>query len=79
MTPAGFARALRAFTVRRPFQPFFIEFHSGDRLRIIHPEAVTIRGDVFIYTSPTDRYRLFDGTSVCQLLDIESPSAAAGS
>jgi hypothetical protein len=79
MTPAGFARALRSFAERRPFQRFLIEFHSGDRIPIGHPEAAAIRTDVVIYRSPAMHFRLFDSTSVCQLLDIESGSPAGGS
>ncbi len=78
MTPAGLRRALRAFAARRPFQSFLIEFHSGDRLRVNHPEAATILGDVVVYKSPRNQYRVFDSTSVCQLLDIESPGPASG-
>lgn len=79
MTPAGLTLALRAFAARRPFQSFLIELHSGDRVRVNHPEAATIVGDVVVYKSPRNQYRLFDSTSVCQLLDIESPTVAAGS
>jgi hypothetical protein len=78
MTLAGFARALRAFTERRPFRPYMIEFHSGNRVRVSHPEAAAIRGDVTVYRSPANQHRLFDSTSVCQLLDIETPGPATG-
>ncbi len=79
MTLPGLSLALRAFVSRRPFQSFLIELHSGDRVRVNHPEAATIVGDVVVYKSPRNQYRVFDSTSVCQLLDIESASPAAGS
>jgi hypothetical protein len=72
MTEASFRRALQAFSRRQPFQPFLVEFDSGDRLTVSHPEAVGFRGEVIIYTSPNHEYRLFESTSICQLLDIPS-------
>jgi hypothetical protein len=77
MTRKVFAAALRGFTRRHPFRPFLIEFTSGDRLLVTHPEAVRFEGDVLVYLSPDRRYRLFDNESVCQLLDL--PPAASPS
>jgi hypothetical protein len=65
--------ALAAFTSRRRFRTFLIEFVSGDRLRVTHPEAVYFRKHVLIYQSPQGAFRLFDSESVCQLLD-ETPA-----
>jgi hypothetical protein len=70
VTRQNFERALRGFVQRRPFQPFLIEFVSGDRLTIRHPEAVRFHGEVVLYLSPDRAYRAFDSTSVCQLLDL---------
>ena len=69
MTPALLAQALRAFNRRRPFRPFCIEFNSGNRLLVSHPEVVNQRGDLFIYLSPYSGYRIFHASGVCQLLD----------
>lgn len=71
MTKAGFARALRSFASRTPFQTYWIEFLSGDRLRITHPEAAQIRGNLILHVAPNGCQRLFDSESVCQLLDEE--------
>ena len=57
---------------RRPFQPYLIQFHSGDQVLVRHPEAVNFRGELVYHVSPSERYRLFDTTSVCQLLDVEN-------
>jgi hypothetical protein len=66
MTPKQFDRALRGFTRRRPFRPSLIEFVSGDRLRIGHPEAIELRGDIWVnVTGPEERYRLFVASDVC--------------
>jgi hypothetical protein len=75
MTESHFRVALRAFVQRRPFRPFFIEFLSGDRVRVGHPEAVGERAGVFIYHTARSDYRLFDAGSVCQLLNIVTPLA----
>ena len=63
--------ALRAFRDRRPYQPFIVEFFSGDRLLVRHPEAMAFEGDLLVYTAPGQptSYRLFTAESVCQLLD----------
>ena len=73
MAPDPFRRALRSFTRRRPFRPFQIEFHSGRRLVVNHPEAVQARRDVMYYASPGDpgRNYLFDASSVSLLSDVE--------
>ena len=76
MTPDNFRRALRAFTRRQPFRQFVIEFNSGDRLSIVHPECVSLRGEIAYFISPHFQTRLFDSTSVCQLLDLEPHSTA---
>jgi hypothetical protein len=70
MTTENLDRGLRAFCRRRPFQDFLIEFHSGDRLQINHPEAVARFHDFLVFRSPQSRYRIFDSSSVNQLLDL---------
>ncbi len=76
MTPKGFQRALRSFASRRPFRHFWIEYASGDRVLVSHPEAALVRGTVVVHTAPNGRQRLFDSSSVCQLLDVESEKPA---
>jgi hypothetical protein len=71
MTSKGFERALLSFTRRRPFLPFEIQLITGDQIRIVHPEAVQIRGNIIFHVAPNGRQRLFDSTSVCQLRDDE--------
>jgi hypothetical protein len=71
-----FQRALQAFTKRRPFKPFVIELASGDRLLVKHPEAVYTSGELIIITEPSRRGRLFQSSSVCQLLDVPAVPAS---
>ncbi len=70
MTFNNFVRILRAFCTRRPFSPFLVEMNSGTLLRVPHPEALILRGEVATFTAPDSTQRLFDCTSVCQLYDL---------
>ena len=74
MTPRHFAAALGAYTHRQSFKSFFIELASGDRILVTHPEAVTLRGELWAYVSPTERHHVFESESVVQLLDVPSPT-----
>jgi hypothetical protein len=76
MNTAGFARALRAYSRRRPFRSYVLEFVTGEPLTVGHPEAVTIDGNVIVYRSQDGLYRLFDSESVCQLRDVSPPPDA---
>lgn len=79
MTHTAFEVALRAFQRRHPFAPFLVEFLSGDRVLVRHPEALRLHGAVCLHISPDRRHRLFDSTSVSQLLDVEQAPAAGAS
>jgi hypothetical protein len=70
VNPANFERALRSFTRRRRFQPFMIQMITGEELRIPHPEAIVMRGELIVFVAPKDKYRLFDSTSVSQIHDV---------
>jgi hypothetical protein len=72
MTTANFERARRAFCRRVPFAPFLVELVSGFEFTVTHPEAISLRGDVLMFTDPSARHRLFDSNSVCQLYDPEA-------
>jgi hypothetical protein len=68
MTAEFFARALRSFCNRKPFQPFFIELLTCGLL-VTHPEAITVRGNLSVFVSPLTQHQLFDSTSVCRVLE----------
>jgi hypothetical protein len=65
-------RALRVFNTRRPFRPFLLEFLSGDRVLLAHPESVDRRGDLFLCRDANGVQRLFTAASVCQLLEASA-------
>ncbi len=73
MTPDSFRDAHRGFTRRRPFVPFIVEFHSGRRLLIPHPEAIVFRKSVIHFLSPGPRAKnyAFDSSSVSLLCELE--------
>jgi hypothetical protein len=78
MTRDNFEIALRAFVRRRPFQPFLIEFHSGDNILVTHPEALRLQGDVCQYVTRASLNCLFDSSSVSRLRDPDPPNAGTG-
>ncbi len=74
MSPENFTAALRAFVRRQPFRPFLVELTSGDRFRIQHPEALTMRGGAAVYVATNGAVKLFDSNSVSQLCDEPGPA-----
>ena len=72
MTEKQLATALRAFCTRKPFRSFFVEFLSGDRFLVPHPEAIHQEKGLYVFISPKRHYRLFAASSVGQLLDDSS-------
>ena len=69
MKPAVLDRALQAFIRRRPFRPFCLEFFSGDRVKVTHPEVIERAGELFGLRAANRAYRIFAADSVCQLLE----------
>jgi hypothetical protein len=76
MTPNELEAILRAVALVRPFRNFVIEFHSGDRLTVTHPEVVSRRGNLFQYESPDGSRRVFSPAGISQV--IVPPRAAPG-
>jgi hypothetical protein len=75
MTKKQFEVALRAFVGRRPFKPFLIEFVSGDRLLVTHPETLEILPGFYVHTRKNQGHRVFTCEGVCQLLHAYKPPA----
>jgi hypothetical protein len=63
-------KVMRAFLRRRPFRPFLIEFSSGDRLLVRHPELIWRKKQLFIFRVDDDSSRVFSGLHVTQVLDL---------
>ena len=69
MTADDLERALRALARRRPFRRLLIEFHSGDRIVVSHPEAIERYGELFLHRGTDGGHRIFAAVSVGQLID----------
>lgn len=74
MTAEELDTALRAVHRLRPFRSFVIEFVSGDRLTVAHPEAVMRWGESYLYFGPDRSRRIFGADGVCQILFSTAPS-----
>jgi hypothetical protein len=68
MTEENFFEAVRLFCKRKPFRPYFIEFLTGDRLLISHPEAVIRLKKLAILTTTSSQHHLFDGSTVSRVV-----------
>jgi hypothetical protein len=76
MTFENFLRCLLAYRRPKPFVPYLLQFVTGETIRVGHPEAIRMSGEVAQFREPSGRFRLFDCHSVCQFLDI-LPAAPA--
>lgn len=74
MTRDEFEAAYRAFSRRRRFRPFLIEFNSGQQMLVRHPEAVRDEGQFYVARSPDGGYVLLTANGVARLLDAPAAS-----
>jgi hypothetical protein len=77
MEAQSFARSLRALVRRTPFIPFTVEFVSGERIEVDHPEALAFRDGVALYVSPDHTPILFDNQGVSRLIGATDQAASA--
>ena len=70
MTEEQFSVSLRAFSRRRPFRHFVIEFFNGRQVQVRHPEGVAPFAGVWLFQEPQGDRIVFASTSVCRLLDM---------
>ena len=75
MLPKNFERTLRALVRRKPFRPFSVEFVSGARINVDHPEALVFRGGVAVYLSSKGVPTLFDHEGVSELIGATDGTA----
>jgi hypothetical protein len=68
MTADMMTAILRSLARQRPFRPYFIELHSGERFQVRHPETILRRGDLFVHRSSDRTERVFDGAAVSQVI-----------
>ena len=57
-------------TRRQPFHSFEIEMTTGDRLLVIHPEAIVREEGFFVYRGTDSAIHIFTASGVCQVIDL---------
>ena len=70
MTIKEFEASLQAYSQRRPFRPYLLEFVSGVQVKVDHPEGIAAVNEVWHYRGPKKAQSLFPVSSVCRLLDL---------
>jgi hypothetical protein len=68
MDAKSFERSLRGLTKRLPFKPFTVEFVSGERTRVDHPEALLVRAGVAVFLSAKGVPSWFDHEGVSRFV-----------
>ena len=76
MTRENFESVLRAYQQRTPFRPFTVDFVSGERVSVDHPEALVLRAGVGVYINPKGVPTLFDHESVSEVVGEARESPA---
>lgn len=69
MTDTQLSTSIRAYSRRRPFREYTIEFNNGEQIRITHPEGIGPFAGVWLYVDPRGPQIVFASTSVCRVLD----------
>ena len=71
MTDEELDKALRVYNHRQPFQPYLVEFFSGDKIRVEYREAIAFLSNLlWLYRGKGKSQSLFTSSSVCRLLDM---------
>lgn len=72
----AFDRSLRAFARRSPFKPYVVEWNSGSRLQVDHPEALVFRSGVAVHFALDGTPTLFDHQDASQVTALNDVTAA---
>ena len=76
MDAEHFRKSIAAFQNRKPFEPYVIEFSSGDRLQIEHPESLIHREGVAVHFSPNKDITLLDHDGVTRITEERQRASA---
>ena len=69
MTDQELITSIRAFSRRRPFRNYVIEFNNGKQVLITHPEGIGPFAGVWLYVDPRGPQVVFASSAVCRVLD----------
>jgi hypothetical protein len=75
MTADHFEEVLDALTSRRPFKPFTVELHGGERIESDHPGAILWSSGNAIFRAPGGTLVFFDHDSVNKITDAPAHAA----
>jgi hypothetical protein len=75
MTADHFEEVLDALTSRRPFKPFTIDLHRGERIESDHPGAILWSTGNAIFRAPGGTLVFFDHDSVNKITDAPAHTA----
>jgi hypothetical protein len=75
MTAEHFEEVLDALTSRRPFKPFTVELHGGERIESDHPGAILWSTGNAIFRAPGGTLVFFDHDSVNKITDAPAHTA----
>lgn len=75
MTTENFQKVLLAMLNRKPFKPFTVQMHGGERFEIDHPRATVIREGVAIFIAPGFVPINFDHEGVVEIIDAPAHAA----
>ena len=70
MIDEQFAVSFRAFSRRRPFKPFAIDFVNGQKVTVRHPEGAAPFGSIWLFLEPGGQHIVFAGSSICRVFDL---------
>ncbi|MCI0464660.1 MAG: hypothetical protein L0Z62_47655 [Gemmataceae bacterium] len=74
MDPKNFDLAMRILRRQTPFRPYLIEFASGERIEVHHPEALIRHQSIYLHRSQHGTYTLFDTQQVTRFLTVQKPT-----
>lgn len=69
MTHDNFQQTVLTLVGRRPFAPFVLELHGGERYEIDHPNALAWGEGTVVFLGPGNILRIFDSESVVQIIN----------
>jgi hypothetical protein len=77
MTKRIFETTLKAYQIRKPFKPFFVELVSGSIVEVSHPEGLISQSGAAVYIDPNGEITIFDAQGVARFADKRAGRVSA--